>query len=190
MKIEIKITKRKVLYLTVCIALIAMLGLVFAVKPNPGHSWSEIGDLPGTIWHSNNDGSGSGLDADTVDGRDFTTGWSWSEIKNLPGTIWHSNNDGSGSGLDADTVDGKHADKIQDADDYVSNAGYASTAGNADTVDGKHAADLDECQIVNADCGQYCSSIGKQFSGGGTTTAVSCEGRFLGGYDGTKCTCW
>lgn len=119
---KIEITKRKVLYLTVCIALIAMLGLVFAVRPNPGHSWSEIGDLPGTIWHSNNDGSGSGLDADTVDG--------------------------------------------------------------------KHAASLDECQLVNVDCGQYCSSIGKQFSGGGTTTAVSCEGRLLGGYDGSKCTCW
>ena len=39
-----------------------------AAPPNPGHSWSEIGDLPGTMWHSNNDGDGSGLDADTVDG--------------------------------------------------------------------------------------------------------------------------
>ena len=41
-----------------------------AAPPNPGHSWSEIGDLPGTMWHSNNDGSGSGLDADLVDGMD------------------------------------------------------------------------------------------------------------------------
>jgi hypothetical protein len=41
-----------------------------ASPPNPGHSWSEIGDLPGTMWHSNNDGSGSGLDADMVDGMD------------------------------------------------------------------------------------------------------------------------
>ena len=38
--------------------------------PNPGHSWSDIGDLPGTMWHSNNDGSASGLDADVVDGLD------------------------------------------------------------------------------------------------------------------------
>jgi hypothetical protein len=37
--------------------------------PSPGHSWSEIGDLPGTMWHSNNDGPGSGPDADTVDGK-------------------------------------------------------------------------------------------------------------------------
>jgi predicted regulator of Ras-like GTPase activity (Roadblock/LC7/MglB family) len=41
-----------------------------AAPPNPGHSWSQIGDLPGTMWHSNNDGAGSGLDADTVDGLD------------------------------------------------------------------------------------------------------------------------
>jgi hypothetical protein len=39
-----------------------------ASAPNPGHSWSEIGDLPGTMWHSNNDGDGSGLDSDMVDG--------------------------------------------------------------------------------------------------------------------------
>jgi hypothetical protein len=43
-------------------------GLSLAVPPNPGHSWNDIGDLPGIMWHSNNDGHGSGLDADTVDG--------------------------------------------------------------------------------------------------------------------------
>jgi len=30
--------------------------------------WSSITDLPGTMWHSNNDGPASGLDADTFDG--------------------------------------------------------------------------------------------------------------------------
>ena len=73
-----------------------------AVPPNPGHSWSQIGDLPGTMWHSNNDGPGSGLDADTVDGL--------------------------------------QSNQIQDADNYVSNAGYATNAGNADTLDGQHAS--------------------------------------------------
>ncbi|UCH87574.1 MAG: hypothetical protein JSU97_04110 [Dehalococcoidia bacterium] len=38
--------------------------------PNPGHSWSDIGDLPGTMWHDNNDGPGSGLDADLLDGAE------------------------------------------------------------------------------------------------------------------------
>jgi hypothetical protein len=41
-----------------------------AAPPNPGHSWSDIGDLPGTMWHSNNDGPASGLDGDTVDGAE------------------------------------------------------------------------------------------------------------------------
>jgi hypothetical protein len=54
--------------------------------PNPGHSWSEIGDFPGTMWHSNNDGPGSGLDADTLDGLDSTafTSLPWSAITSKP----------------------------------------------------------------------------------------------------------
>jgi hypothetical protein len=56
--------------------------------PNPGHSWSEIGDLPGTMWHSNNDGAGSGLDADLLDGLDSaelqTTSLPWSSITSKP----------------------------------------------------------------------------------------------------------
>jgi len=57
-----------------------------ASAPNPGHSWSEIGDLPGTMWHSNNDGAGSGLDADTLDGLDSTAFSSppWSAITGKP----------------------------------------------------------------------------------------------------------
>ena len=54
--------------------------------PNPGHSWSEIGDLPGTMWHSNNDGPGSGLDADTLDGLDSTAFSTvpWTSITSKP----------------------------------------------------------------------------------------------------------
>ncbi|MCG2718428.1 MAG: hypothetical protein L6408_06310 [Nanoarchaeota archaeon] len=66
---KIEISKRKMLYFAIGFALIVTLGFVFAAKPNPGHSWSELGDLPGKIWHSENDGSGSGLDADTIDGK-------------------------------------------------------------------------------------------------------------------------
>jgi hypothetical protein len=95
-------------------SLVARTASAEPAAPNPGHSWSQIGDLPGTMWHSNNDGAGSGLDSDTVDGLQST--------------------------------------QIQDADDYVSNAGYASTAasassasyaasaGNSDTLDGQHAS--------------------------------------------------
>ena len=44
----------------------------------------------GDVWHAGNDGTGSGLDADLVDGQQ----------------AWHPANDGAGSGLDADLVDG------------------------------------------------------------------------------------
>ena len=40
----------------------------FAETTDWGTNWNTILNLPGTIWHSNNDGSGSTLDADTVDG--------------------------------------------------------------------------------------------------------------------------
>jgi len=105
-----------------------------AGAPNPGHSWSEIGDLPGTMWHSNDDGPGSGLDADTLDGLQST--------------------------------------QIQDADDYVSNAGHASSAdsatsagsanyaagaGNADTVDGLHASQVGGLSTCFDAVGNYAS---------------------------------
>ncbi len=44
-------------------------------------------------WNSNNDGTGSGLDADLLDGVQGAD-------------YWNSNNDGTGSGLDADLLDG------------------------------------------------------------------------------------
>ncbi|RMF56073.1 hypothetical protein D6745_00340 [Candidatus Woesearchaeota archaeon] len=69
MKIEINIEKKHLYLLALMIALVGI-GIVIATAPNPGHSWSEIGDFPGTIWHSNNDGFGSGLDADLLDGHD------------------------------------------------------------------------------------------------------------------------
>ena len=49
-----------------------------------------------TIWTSGNDGSGTGLDADLVDGQHASA-------------FWQASNDGTGSGLDADLLDGYHA---------------------------------------------------------------------------------
>jgi len=96
-----------------------------ATPPNPGHSWSEIGDLPGTMWHSNNDGPGSGLDADLLDGLQST--------------------------------------EIQDADDYVSNAGYCAAAGDADTLDGEHASAFADASHIHDD--RYYTETELQTSG-------------------------
>lgn len=56
---------------------------------------SLLAGKTGTIWTSANDGSGSGLDADTIDGTAI-----------VGSQIWTSANDGSGSGLDGDLLDG------------------------------------------------------------------------------------
>jgi hypothetical protein len=80
MKLEINIEKKHLLvfmaFITAITAINTAINLVIAyggTQPSVvGHSWSEIGDFPGTIWHSNNDGSGSGLDADSIDGVDMT----------------------------------------------------------------------------------------------------------------------
>lgn len=65
-------------------------------------------------WNANNDGAGSGLDADLLDGID-STGFArlgaTSNFTTAPtintNTIWHAGNDGAGSGLDADFLDGQ-----------------------------------------------------------------------------------
>lgn len=60
-------------------------------------------------------------------------GHSWTEIE-LPAGTW--------TGLDADTLDGLNSNEIDDADDHVADADYATSAGNADTVDGQVASEL------------------------------------------------
>lgn len=64
-----------------------------------------------TVWHTGNDGAGSGLDADTVDGVQESAlaklaSANFSTLQVGGNGVWHSGNDGSGSGLDADLLDG------------------------------------------------------------------------------------
>ncbi|MFC4593745.1 hypothetical protein [Sphingobium tyrosinilyticum] len=73
--------------------------------------WS-MGAAAYPIWHSGNDGAGSGLDADLLDGQDSS--YYTNIAARLGYTPWHAGNDGSGSGLDADLVDGWHRDSIRD----------------------------------------------------------------------------
>jgi hypothetical protein len=80
--------------------------------------------ISGMGWTAANDGSGSGLDADMLDGNDANF-------------FWNPANDGSGSGLDADMLDGN------DANFFWNPANDGSGSGlDADTVDGKHASDF------------------------------------------------
>jgi hypothetical protein len=65
-----------------------------------------------TVWHAGNDGAGTGLDADLLDGNhaSYFAPLSSPALTGTPtisgNTIWHAGNDGSTSGLDADLLDG------------------------------------------------------------------------------------
>lgn len=79
---------------------------------------TDVRAYAASIINPSTQGSGSGLNADLLDGLDSTafaplaspvfTG----TPKVGANTIWHAGNDGSGSGLDADTVDGVHASAL------------------------------------------------------------------------------
>jgi hypothetical protein len=64
--------------------------------------------ISGTAWTGNNDGAGSGLDADTVDGE-HASAFADASHNHAPGDITPQ---GAESGLDADTVDGLHANEL------------------------------------------------------------------------------
>jgi hypothetical protein len=73
------------------------------------------------VWHTGNMGTGSGLDADKVDGLHFrvnatileisTNGTTWTPVSMTAADILTQLKtvDGTGTGLDADTLDGLHA---------------------------------------------------------------------------------
>jgi len=100
------------------------------------------------IWNAGNDGAGSGLDADLVDGwhRDSIRDWNnllnkpfnWSGQGGQPQWLWGSN-DGN-------------AYYVWNPANFSVN--YANSAGNADTVDGYHASAL--LPTGNLEASGYC----------------------------------
>lgn len=83
------------------------------------------------LWHSNNDGAGSGLDADLLDGQD------WTFYTNIPARLGFTplnaanytaadviakllTVDGAGSGIDADLLDGKNSSDFALANQFSS----------------------------------------------------------------------
>ena len=80
------------------------------------------------VWHAGNDGTGSGLDADLLDGR---SGSFYQNADNLNAGI-----------VPTARLSGTYNISISGNAATATNANYASSAGNADTVDGKHASDF------------------------------------------------
>ena len=81
--------------------------LMFIRKRINSSTWSSWQ----TVWHSGIDGSGSGLNADLLDGYHAS---SFVLVANLLSAI--KDVDGTGSGLDADVLDGKHASAFAQTD--------------------------------------------------------------------------
>lgn len=97
-----------------------------------GMNWFKNPTVNGNkVWNAGNDGSGSGLDADTLDGYhasafSYKSWWHWYGKDGQPNWLWGGNNEN---------------------DYYVYNpsnfrVAYASSAGNADTVDNEHASNF------------------------------------------------
>lgn len=91
-----------------------------------GMNWFKNPTVNGNeVWNAGNDGSGSGLDADTLDGYhasafSYKSWWHWYDKDGQPNWLWGGNNEN---------------------DYYIYNpsnfrVAYAASAGNADTLDG------------------------------------------------------
>lgn len=84
--------------------------------------------LGNTLWHAGNDGAGSGLDADLLDGQQgayYLPAASYTAADVLAKLLGV---DGTGSGLDADTVDGLHAAALVKYTDFTgSNQSFGSS---------------------------------------------------------------
>jgi len=142
-------------------------------EPNVKLLWNEANDEwevteDGSnyhkIWHAGNDGSGSGLDADKLDGHDASyfapsshnhdsRYVKLSDYEDSDVLAKIKNVDGSGSGLDADKLDGQEGSFYRNASNLntgtvptarlsgtynISISGNAATATNADKWDGGH----------------------------------------------------
>jgi hypothetical protein len=94
-----------------------------------------------TVWHSGNDGGGSGLDADKLDNEE---GSFYRDASNInAGKIGNSYiNTGSGNGLDSDLLDGQHGSYYND----LANA-TGTLTNNVDTdsltVNGEAITEID-----------------------------------------------
>lgn len=99
-------------------------------------------------WHAGNDGSGSGLDADLLDGKDSTY---FTNASNLASGI-----------VPVAMLSGTYIIDISGNAATATNANYATSAGNADTVDGKHASDF---ALSGHTHGQYVQKTGDTMTG-------------------------
>lgn len=115
-----------------------------------GHFTDLVRVAGNNVWHSGNDGSGSGLDADLLDGQQgayYLPAGSYTAadvLAKLNGV------DGPGSGLDADLLDGQQGAYYLPAASYTAADVLGKLVGvdgagsglDADLLDGRHASEF------------------------------------------------
>ncbi len=127
----------------------------------------------GTVWTANNDGSGSGLDADLLDGNHASafaqlTGATFTGTIDAPtvrvsGTdVWTADNDGSGSGLNADLLDGDHGSAFAKLTGATFTGGVTATGF---TGDGGGLTGVDADTLGGTAASGYALVAGDTFTG-------------------------
>jgi|GEM_PF-6855840 len=114
----------------------------------------------GKIWHSENDGHNSGLNADMVDGKHFSDLQNYFASQDLSdvsdSTILNKlkNVDGSESGLDADMLDGKHYSDIENTFIKIDGSNI-----DGSVIPNLNAEKVDGYNLIIYDAGTYDLSI-------------------------------
>lgn len=130
-----------------------------------------------TVWTSGNDGAGSGLDADLLDGQQGSyylpaSNYTAADVLSKLLTV-----DGSGSGVDSDTVDGEHASAI------VTEARIkAALATSADLQDTNELLLKQNCNIRASGGGAgtlYSTDVRDSTTGNAANVVIDPTGGFL-----------
>jgi hypothetical protein len=134
-----------------------------------GNNDIKMGSSTGTAWHSANDGSGSGLDADLLDGQHGSYYLNYNNFSNTPSQL-------PANGGNADTVDSLHASSFlrSDADDSASGTITFSAAKGIRLSHGNQ---------VNSDDGRIAASThgsGLNIVGTQTTSGLGRQVRIFG----------
>lgn len=133
------------------------------------------------IWHEGNQGTGSTMDADTVDGyhanvfltaNTYTANDVLTKIKTV---------DGSASGLDADTVDGYHANSFLTTDTYtasdvltkIKTVDGASSGLDADLLDGQEGSYYQRASTAITTSNIGSQSVNYATSSGSSSTCTT-----------------
>jgi hypothetical protein len=134
-----------------------------------------------TVWHAGNDGAGSGLDADTLDGVQAA---SFATVSDLSSYVLTSSYtaadvltkiktvDGVGSGLDADLLDGQSSAFYQPASTAITTSNIGSQSVSFATSAGSATSATSATTFTSTTQNSQFNSIGVGTAGSGTAGEI------------------